>query len=160
MLNMSISSIYIFTPSISPSSLSALDWNIYPEAHVPIGRQLYLNFQNSVTIVVVSLLVGGILIVQCPVLISNLVTYWNPSICCIVSPILSNGYNFLTNFLLSLRQSVINLAVHYFLGKINTVVRYRLCYTVVNTPNFNKHLSSLLKVSLLILVLYRPDHPS
>ena len=38
-------------------------WKILPEAHMPIGRKLYLNFPNSVTIVVMYWIAGEILIV-------------------------------------------------------------------------------------------------
>ena len=47
-----ISSIYVFTTSIPPSSSYNLANEISPELHMPVGRRLYLNFQNSVTIFV------------------------------------------------------------------------------------------------------------
>ena len=33
---------------------STVAWNIPPKAHIPIERQLYLNFPNSVTIIIMS----------------------------------------------------------------------------------------------------------
>ena len=54
LVNTSISLIYVLTPSISLSSSSILDCNISLEAHMPIGRQLNLNFPNSLTIFVVT----------------------------------------------------------------------------------------------------------
>ena len=102
LLKTSISLIYVLTPSMSPGSSSTLDWIIYPKAHMPIGRLLYLNFTNSVTIVLVSLLAGEILIGYYPMIISNADAYCNNSSCYIVSPILGNGYAFLANFWLSM----------------------------------------------------------
>ena len=82
-LNTNTSLIYFLTPLISSIRSSTLAWNIYPKAHMPIGRKLYLNFPNSVTIFVMSLLAREILIVYYPMLRSNAVAYRNASSCCI-----------------------------------------------------------------------------
>ena len=49
-----ISSIYVSMNFISVSSMSTLVWNFYPEAQMPVGRPLYFNSPNSVTIVDIS----------------------------------------------------------------------------------------------------------
>ena len=138
-------------PLISPSILSTLAWDVYPKSHMHIGRQFYLNFPNSVTIVIMYGLAGEILILQYPILIYNTVAYCNLSSCCIVFPILGDGYGFLTNFFLLLRQFLINLTVSSFLVIINTVLPFWIYCTVVSTFIFTIHLSSLKKFYLLIL---------
>ena len=64
-----------------------------------------------------SWLAGEILIVYFPMLRSNAIAYWGPYSFCIVSPVLGDGYGFLTNFCLSLIESVINLAAPSFQGQ-------------------------------------------
>ena len=71
-----------------------------------------------------SWLAREILIVYYPMFRYIAFEYWNPTSFRKVLPILGNGYGFITNFWLSLRYSVMNLAFPYFLGIINAGVSH------------------------------------
>ena len=104
-------SIFVFTPSMSLIRLYILDWNTSPDMTIPIGRHVYLNFPNSVTIVVTSLLHSASGIVQQPIFRSNAVAKVNPSNCCNVSAILGIGNSLRTicpfTFLQSVRKQTV-----------------------------------------------------